>query len=68
MTTIDARGYACPEPVLMLRRAMADKAPEYTVLVDQVAAKENITRFAEHQGYRVTVSEKNGVYTLTLTK
>lgn len=23
MTTVDARGYSCPEPVIMLRKAMA---------------------------------------------
>ena len=39
MTTVDARGYSCPEPVIMLRKAMAKKDAEYTVLVDNAASK-----------------------------
>ncbi len=43
----------------MLRKAMmAKKDAEYTVLVDNAASKENVTRYAEHEGYSVTVSEK----------
>ena len=67
MTTVDARGYSCPEPVIMLRKAMAKKAA-YTVLVDNAASKENVTRYAEHEGYTVSVSEANGEYTLTMKK
>ena len=63
MTTVDARGYSCPEPVIMLRKAMAKKDAEYTVLVDNAASKENVTRYAEHEGYSVTVSESGGEYT-----
>ena len=66
MTTVDARGYSCPEPVIMLRKAMKDA--EYTVLVDNAASKENVTRYAEHEGYTVSVSEANGEYTLTMKK
>lgn len=43
MTTVDARGYSCPEPVIMLRKAMAKRDAEYTVLVDNAASKENVT-------------------------
>ena len=68
MTTVDARGYSCPEPVIMLRKAMAKKDAEYTVLVDNAAAKENVTRYAEHEGYTVSVSEANGESTLTMEK
>ena len=50
MTTVDARGYSCPEPVIMLRKAMMKKDAEYTVLVDNAASKENVTRYAEHRG------------------
>ena len=43
MTTVDARGYSCPEPVIMLRKAMMKKDAAYTVLVDNAASKENVT-------------------------
>ena len=68
MTTVDARGYSCPEPVIMLRKAMMKKDVAYTVLVDNAASKENVTRYAEHEGYTVSAREANGEYTLTMKK
>lgn len=68
MTVIDARGLSCPEPVILLRSAMATQEGAYQIIVDNHAAKENTTRYAEHQGYRVSVSEAAGEYTLTFTK
>ena len=65
---LDARGLSCPEPVVMIRKAMASKAQEYTMVVDNPTAKENVTRYAEHQGYTVAVSENGDEYTLTMTK
>ena len=65
---LDARGLSCPEPVVMIRKAMMTKASEYTMVVDNPTAKENVTRYAEHQGYTVTVSEQDGEYTLTMKK
>ena len=38
------------------------------MVVDNHASKENVTRYAEHEGYKVAVSEHNGEYTLTMTK
>ena len=65
---LDARGLSCPEPVVMIRKAMASKADEYTMVVDNPTAKENVTRYAEHQGYTVTVSENDDEFTLTMKK
>lgn len=67
MNTIDARGLACPEPVILTQKALSSKADEYTILVDNYAAKENVTRFAEHSGYKVSVTESSGEFTLTLS-
>ncbi len=68
MQTIDARGLSCPEPVVMARNAMASKEDAYEVLVDAVAARENVTRYAQSQGYSVSVSEDGGEFTLSITK
>ena len=65
---LDARGLSCPEPVVMIRKAMMSKANAYTMVVDNPTAKENVTRYAEHQGYNVSVAEKDDEYTLTITK
>ena len=62
MTTVDARGYSCPEPVIMLRKAMAKRDAEYTVLVDNAASKENVTRYAEHELYGLGQRSKRRVH------
>ena len=68
MTTIDARGLSCPEPVILTKKAVQSGEKEYTVLVDAPAPKENVTRFLEHAGFAVTISEKDGVYHLNAKK
>ena len=68
MEKIDARGLSCPEPVIMIRKAMASGESAYEIIVDNNASKENVTRYAEHQGYKVVVSEDNGEYTLSINK
>ena len=56
MKTIDARGLSCPEPVIMTRKALLSGEQSYEVLVDNPASRENVTRYAEHQGYSVSVT------------
>lgn len=68
MEKLDARGLSCPEPVIMIRKAMQSKGPAYEMMVDNPASKENVTRYAQHEGYAVSVAEKDGEYTLTMTK
>ena len=68
MTTVDARGYCCPEPVILTCKALMTKEAEYVIMVDNTASRENVMRYAEHQGYKVKAAEADGVYTLTLKK
>lgn len=68
MNTVDARGLSCPEPVIMTKNAMASNENAYEVLVDNPTSKENVIRYAEHQGYKVSVTEADGEYTLSITK
>lgn len=68
MKTIDVRGLSCPEPVIMTRKALSSGEQSYEVLVDNPASRENVTRYAEHQGYSVSVTEQDGEYTLSLRK
>ena len=68
METVDARGLSCPEPVMLTRKALQKGGKEYEVLVDNVTSRENVTRFAEHAGYTVAVTEKDGEYSLRLKK
>ena len=68
MFTIDARGLACPEPVVRVQKAVKADPAGGTVAVDTVVAVENIKRFGAARGYTVSVSENAGEYTLTLQK
>jgi len=65
---IDARGRSCPEPVLMLRKAMTSKEASYEIMVDNRVSVENITRYGQHEGYRVMVEEREDDYLLRLEK
>ena len=68
MNKLDARGLSCPEPVIMIRKAMMSNEAAYEIIVDNAASRENVTRYANHQGYNVEVTENNGEYTLSITK
>ena len=68
MSVLDARGLSCPEPVMMLRKAMASGEASYEIVVDNTTSKENVTRYAIHQGFQVEVAEQNGEFTLSMKK
>jgi len=68
MTKVDARGLSCPEPVILISQAMKSGEKAYEITVDNRVSKENVTRYAEHQGYRVTVTEKDGEFALGISK
>ena len=65
---VDARGLSCPQPVLMtLNEIKKGDAKELVVLVDTDTSKENISRMAASQGWRVMdVQEVNGGYRITI--
>jgi selenium metabolism protein YedF len=63
--TIDACGLTCPAPVLLVKDAVEQSnAQELTVLVDNAASLENVSRFLGSRGYSVTDSLEGGVYRL----
>ena len=69
MKQVDARGYACPMPVIMVQKEVKTNAPaELQVLVDDKCAVENVTRFGRSQGYEVTWREVDDEFELTLKK
>jgi tRNA 2-thiouridine synthesizing protein A len=68
MKTIDARGLSCPQPVIMLKKAMSSRDDEYECIVDSKVCVENCTRFASHEGYGVEVEETPDTYILKIKK
>ena len=65
---IDARGLSCPQPVLLVQKAQQAGETEIKVTVDNMAAVENITRFAGARGYTVDKAADGADTVLTLTK
>jgi len=68
LNSIDARGRSCPEPVLMTKKALQNNPEALEVLVDNMTAKENVTRFAKNSGYNVEVTQNGNDYILSLKK
>ena len=67
---VDARGYSCPTPVIMVQKAVKASSPvSLEVAVDNQCAVENVTRFASNSGYAVEVAPADeDEFRLTLTK
>ena len=66
MNEIDARGYSCPEPVLMTKNAMKNGLP-LKVLVDSATPLQNITRFATNAGHKVESRQVGEDYEITIS-
>lgn len=56
MESIDARGLACPAPVIKAKQALK-KYSDFEILLNSDVAKENVCRFLEAQKLEVSVEE-----------
>ncbi len=66
---VDARGYSCPMPVVMVQKEVKKNAPStLEVLVDNQCSVENVTRYGLGQGYQVQVTQEGQDFRLTLSK
>jgi TusA-related sulfurtransferase len=68
--TVDARGLSCPQPVLLtMEHIQKIKKGEIAVLVDTDTSKENVSRAATSQGWKVKgiMSEGTG-YRIMIAK
>lgn len=69
MEVKDARGLLCPEPVLITKREIERLGQgTFQVLVDTVAARDNITRLAKSQKWEISVEPRGDEFLLTLKK
>jgi selenium metabolism protein YedF len=66
METIDCRGLACPAPVLKTKELIDKESPnEITIMVDNEAARQNVSRFLEFQGFSVSAAKDGESYKIT---
>ena len=65
--TLDMRGYSCPIPLLKTRDALPS-CDELIVLVDEPAARENVTKFAKSQNCTVDCTGSGAEWSLRIKK
>ena len=59
---VDARGKACPQPVILTQKALAESLDVITI-VDNETSRYNVSRMAEKRGLKVHIEEKqDGTY------
>ena len=64
---LDCRGMACPRPVIETKKTLEEALDSaVVVIVDNEAARENVSRFAKSAGRAVEIAGKEGVYHLTI--
>jgi len=63
MKEIDARGFACPAPVLHTKATLQEEKPgSVKVIVDNAASQQNVQRFLESQGFQTALEQKGTDY------
>ena len=70
MTHVDARGDACPLPVVKAKRAISELkgAGQVEILVDNESAVQNLTKMAQQKGYQYSAEKlAERKYTIQLT-
>lgn len=67
-TTIDARGLSCPQPVILVQKALVEGNFPVEVLVDTVTARENVRRMVEGKGCKVEIIPQEDEFKMVITK
>lgn len=66
---VDARGLACPQPVINTKKAIDSIESGIVVaVVDNAVARDNVSKLAQSLGCSYTVQEDVGLFTLVITK
>jgi len=69
MKEIDARGLVCPQPVILTKKALEGMTEgEVVTIVDNITAKENVSRLAENLSCKYEISDENGCYYIKIKK
>lgn len=64
---VDARGLACPQPVILTKKAL-ELHDEVVVIVNDVTARENVKKLAASKGYPVVEDRQDGETRLSISR
>ena len=66
---VNARGLSCPQPVLETKKALSKiDSGRVEVLVDTATSRNNVSRFGENKGWKVSSEQLENGYKVILEK
>lgn len=65
---VDARGLACPQPVIQTRKAMQSGAAQVVTLVDNETSLTNVSRMAKKAGWQVHVTAEGDDFRIEMQR
>lgn len=70
MKVVDTKGQLCPAPLIATRKALRESAEgeSFIVLTDNKTSLNNVTRFLKDNNTVFETSEKDGAWSVTITK
>ncbi|MFZ5353930.1 MAG: sulfurtransferase-like selenium metabolism protein YedF [Bacillota bacterium] len=69
MKEIDARGLSCPQPVILIKKALEEITEgEVIAIVDNTTARENVSRLAANLRHEFEISEQDGCFHIRIKK
>lgn len=69
MKIIDCSGLACPKPVIMTKKEIESiDSGEFEIIVDNEAARDNVSKFVKNEGHKCAVVEKDGKFSIIVKK
>lgn len=70
MKIVDTKGQLCPAPLIATKRALKETTvgDSFVVLTDNLTSLNNVSRFLKDNKTGFQVTEKEGVWSLTVTK
>ena len=67
MKTIDAKGKACPLPVVMAKKEMENGTTNFDIVVDNMIAVNNIEKLVKTKGASMTYKEDSGAFIVSIS-
>ena len=70
METVDAKGQLCPAPLILTKRQLrkTTEGDSFILIIDNNISFANVSRFLKDNEIQFSVSEKDNIWTLTVTK
>lgn len=70
MRIVDTKGQLCPAPLIATKRALKESAigESFSILIDNQVSLSNVSRFLKDNNTNFATSEKDGIWSLTVTK